>query len=57
MVKEHRCKFYVPEKYCGDNGVMIALLGLLMHRAGIKMSMDDTKVRQRYRTDDVEVLW
>ena len=58
MAKERGAKLFVPEKeLCIDNGVMIAWLGLLMHNAGIKMEIQDTVVRQRFRTDDVNVTW
>jgi len=57
MAKEHKAEFGVPKGYCSDNGVMIALLGLLMHRAGIRQSLEETVVRQRFRTDEVEVSW
>lgn len=57
MCKEHKAKFYVPDKYCSDNGVMIALLGLLMYKSGIRNRIEDTVVKQRYRTDKVKILW
>jgi N6-L-threonylcarbamoyladenine synthase/protein kinase Bud32 len=58
MTREHYAEFYMPEmKYCGDNGAMIAWLGLLMHQNGIKQTIDDTHVIQRYRTDEVDVPW
>jgi tRNA A37 threonylcarbamoyltransferase TsaD len=47
----------VPKGYCSDNGVMIALLGRLMHSAGIRQTVADTVVKQRFRTDSVEVKW
>ena len=57
MSKEHGCSFGVPEKYCSDNGVMIAYTGLLMYNSGVRMEIKDTVARQRYRTDDVQVVW
>lgn len=57
MAKEHGAKFGVPKGYCSDNGVMIALLGQLMHKAGIRHGLDDTVVNPRFRTDEVEVTW
>jgi N6-L-threonylcarbamoyladenine synthase/N6-L-threonylcarbamoyladenine synthase/protein kinase Bud32 len=58
MATERGAKFFVPEKgLCIDNGVMIGWLGLLMHDAGVEMEMEDTVVKQRYRTDEVEVTW
>ncbi|HHT75056.1 MAG TPA: bifunctional N(6)-L-threonylcarbamoyladenine synthase/serine/threonine protein kinase [Methanomassiliicoccaceae archaeon] len=58
MAEERGARMYVPEpKLCVDNGAMIAWTGLVMHRAGVRMSVSDTKVDQRFRTDEVEVLW
>ncbi|MBP1944837.1 N6-L-threonylcarbamoyladenine synthase/protein kinase Bud32 [Methanobacterium petrolearium] len=58
MAREHYAEFYMPEmKYCGDNGAMIAWLGLLMHKHGVKQAIKDTNVIQRYRTDKVDVPW
>ncbi|UCH88560.1 MAG: bifunctional N(6)-L-threonylcarbamoyladenine synthase/serine/threonine protein kinase [Thermoplasmata archaeon] len=49
--------FIPPPDLCIDNGAMIAWTGLIMHKAGIKMSVMDTEVRQRFRTDEVDVIW
>ncbi|NLK25100.1 MAG: bifunctional N(6)-L-threonylcarbamoyladenine synthase/serine/threonine protein kinase [Euryarchaeota archaeon] len=58
MAKERGARMYVPEpKLCVDNGAMIAWAGQIMHRAGIRMSVQDTKVNQRFRTDEVEIPW
>lgn len=58
MVKEHGAKFHVPPKeFCGDQGAMIAWTGLLMFSSGVRHSIEETEVKQRYRTDEVEVTW
>lgn len=58
MAHERGAEMYVPDRtLCVDNGAMIAWTGLIMHKAGVRMSMEDTVVNQRYRTDEVEVLW
>lgn len=58
MTQEHGARFYVPRKdVLGDNGAMIAWLGILMHRCGITHKIEETAVVQRYRTDEVEVGW
>jgi N6-L-threonylcarbamoyladenine synthase len=57
MCREHKAEFSVPDKYCSDNGVMIALLGLLMYESGVRQEIEDTVVRQRFRTDSVEITW
>jgi len=57
MSEEQGASFGVPKGFCSDNGVMIAILGSLMHEAGIRQEIADTGVRQRFRTDAVEVKW
>jgi N6-L-threonylcarbamoyladenine synthase len=58
MARDRGASMFVPEpKLCTDNGAMIAWTGLLMHNAGVRMSVEDTKVDQRFRTDEVEVTW
>ncbi|HMK54951.1 MAG TPA: bifunctional N(6)-L-threonylcarbamoyladenine synthase/serine/threonine protein kinase [Methanobacteriaceae archaeon] len=58
MSDEHYAEFFMPPlEYCGDNGAMIAWLGQLMHKNGVKQSIEDTNVIQRYRTDQVDVPW
>jgi len=49
--------FVPPGDLCIDNGAMIAWTGLLMHRGGVRMKIEDTLVDQRYRTDEVAVTW
>lgn len=58
MAHDRGGEMYVPEpKLCIDNGAMIAWTGMIMHRAGVRMKVEDTKVDQRFRTDEVEVTW
>ena len=58
MADEHYAEFHQPPiKYCGDNGAMIAWMGQLMFHYGLLQKMKDTKVIQRYRTDQVNVPW
>ncbi|XP_030831743.1 probable tRNA N6-adenosine threonylcarbamoyltransferase [Strongylocentrotus purpuratus] len=45
------------DRYCIDNGAMIAQAGLEMFNAGITTPLEETWVTQRYRTDEVEVVW
>ncbi len=49
--------FVPPGDLCVDNGAMIAWTGLLMHRAGVRMTVEDTAVDQRFRTDEVDAAW
>ena len=58
MSEEHNAKFFVvPFEYAMDNGAMISWLGLLMYRHGVKHSIEETAVKQRFRTDEVDVVW
>ena len=55
MSEEHGAKFYMPEmKLCGDNGVMIAWLGLLMCKEFGPLELADTGIIQKFRTDEVD---
>ena len=58
MSEEHGAKFYMPEmKLCGDNGVMIAWLGLLMCKEFGPLELADTGIIQKFRTDEVDIPW
>ena len=47
----------MDERYCIDNGAMIAQAGWEMFRTGQLTKLEDTWCTQRYRTDEVEVTW
>ncbi|KAI3383926.1 hypothetical protein SNEBB_006835 [Seison nebaliae] len=49
--------FATDERFCIDNGAMIAQAGLLMYENGVKHLISDTCICQRFRTDEVEVTW
>ncbi|XP_039965797.1 probable tRNA N6-adenosine threonylcarbamoyltransferase [Bactrocera tryoni] len=49
--------FAIDERYCIDNGLMIAHAGAEMFRSGTRMPFEDSFVTQRYRTDEVLVTW
>lgn len=58
MVEERGGRVYaIDERYCIDNGAMIAQAGLEMFSSGCVSRMEDTWCTQRYRTDEVEVTW
>jgi N6-L-threonylcarbamoyladenine synthase/protein kinase Bud32 len=58
MAKEHGTKFYVPPPSLSvDNGAMIGWTGLLAYKSGVRQRIEDTPVRQRWRTDEVEIPW
>ncbi|ETN74378.1 hypothetical protein RB195_010728 [Necator americanus] len=49
--------FATDERFCIDNGAMIAQAGYLMHKAGLKCELEKSTITQRYRTDQVNVCW
>ncbi len=61
MCKERRVKFFVPSRdLLVDNGAMIAYLGEIMFKSGIKFSGGDAEkldIKPRERTDEVQVNW
>lgn len=58
MARERNAICYsTDERFCIDNGLMIAYTGKLMHEKGYKFDMEDCTVTQRFRTDHVDVNW
>ncbi|MFA5019919.1 MAG: KEOPS complex N(6)-L-threonylcarbamoyladenine synthase Kae1 [Candidatus Pacearchaeota archaeon] len=59
MCEERGAKFFCPpNSLLVDNGAMIAYLGEIMFKAGIKTTeYDKVDINPRQRTDDVEVSW
>ncbi len=58
MCNERGALFYVPERrFMGDNGSMIAYLGLLMYDSGNTLKIEDSHVDPNFRPDDVNVTW
>ncbi|RFU79903.1 glyco endopeptidase kae1 [Trichoderma arundinaceum] len=49
--------FAMDERFCIDNGIMIAHAGLLAYRTGYRTSLDESVCTQRFRTDEVYVEW
>jgi len=49
----------MDDRYCIDNGAMIAYAGILHYQysGGKGMDLSETTFTQRYRTDEVEVIW
>ncbi|KAE8357990.1 tRNA N6-adenosine threonylcarbamoyltransferase [Aspergillus caelatus] len=45
------------ERFCIDNGIMIAQAGLLAYSTGFRTPLKDSTCTQRFRTDDVFVKW
>ena len=58
MAKLHNAKVYaVPPKYAGDNGAMIAWTGVLQLISGQVVSIEESRVKPRYRIDEAEAIW
>lgn len=58
MCKERSARFYCPPSgVLVDNAAMIAWLGVLMFRKGIKIDIDKADIKPYERTDDVDVKW
>ena len=58
MCDERDGSFYVPQfDLCRDNGAMIAYHGILEYKTGKRMRLEETVVKQKWRTDEVEIGW
>lgn len=61
MCNERGVDFFVPERsLLVDNGAMIAYLGEIMFKAGVKVEGNELKeidIMPKQRTDQVEVVW
>ena len=58
MCRERGAKLYMPlPEVCVDNGAMIAYLGLLFFKHGVRMKIEDTEIIQKFRTDQVNIPW
>lgn len=49
--------FCTDERFCIDNGAMIAWAGSLQYHAGDHLPLEKTSCTQRFRTDEVLVKW
>jgi len=45
------------ERFCIDNGIMIAHAGLLAYGTGFRTRLEESTCTQRFRTDEVQVRW
>ncbi|GMM28743.1 tRNA N6-adenosine threonylcarbamoyltransferase [Martiniozyma asiatica (nom. inval.)] len=58
MAKDRDGMVYATdERFCIDNGVMIAQAGLLEYRTGKTTELENTVCSQKFRTDEVYVSW
>lgn len=49
--------YATDERFCIDNGIMIAHAGLLAYETGVRTPLAESTCTQRYRTDEVFVGW
>jgi N6-L-threonylcarbamoyladenine synthase len=49
--------FATDERYCIDNGAMIAFTGGLAFERGVRTAVGESRCTQRFRTDEVEAVW
>lgn len=49
--------FATDDRYCIDNGAMIAYTGLLAFVHGASTLFEESTFTQRFRTDEVEAIW
>lgn len=49
--------FATDERFCIDNGIMIAHAGLLAYRTGFRTPLEESTCTQRFRTDEVWIKW
>lgn len=58
MCDARSCRLFVPPfEACVDSGLLPAWLGLIEHKAEVRMSIGESAVNQRQRTDQVQVTW
>lgn len=58
MLKERGGRLHaMDDRYCIDNGCMIAYAGILAFLDGQRTHLSKTTVTQRFRTDQVKVTW
>ena len=58
MASEREGSVYATdERFCIDNGIMIAQAGLLAWRMGFKTGLQESTTTQRFRTDEPLINW
>ncbi|EWG47843.1 glycoprotein endopeptidase KAE1 [Fusarium verticillioides 7600] len=58
MARERGGSVYATdERFCIDNGIMIAHAGLLAYETGFRTSLEESTCTQRFRTDEVIIKW
>jgi N6-L-threonylcarbamoyladenine synthase len=49
--------YATDDRYCVDNGAMIAYTGLLAYAHGLSTPIHEATFTQRFRTDEVYAVW
>lgn len=49
--------FATDERFCIDNGIMIAHAGLIAWKMGFRTALEESTFTQRFRTDEVLINW
>lgn len=49
--------YATDERFCIDNGIMIAHAGLVAHKIGFRTALEESTCTQRFRTDEVLINW
>jgi N6-L-threonylcarbamoyladenine synthase len=58
IAEEHGAQFYVvPREYSGDCGAQIAWTGILAYQYGVKVKIEKSFVKPRWRLDKVPIFW
>jgi len=58
MCRDNNFKCFILENQFNiDNGAMIANLGSIEYKAGVRQNINEINIKPRERTDDVKVLW
>ncbi len=58
MCEAREISFFVPKReYCVDNGAMIAWTGILKYLFSGGITLDKSRIKQKWRVDQVEIKW
>lgn len=58
VAEEQNSEFFVvPKKLAGDNGAMIALAGVNLYKEKEYIKIEESHVKPRWRTDQINVSW
>ena len=56
--QEHDARFYgVPKEYSGDCGAQIAWTGILAYECGVRVDVENSFVKPKWRLDQVRIPW